>query len=85
MRKKKILMTAEETQSVWTGWHGGESMSDIARDIDKLPATVFGLLRKYGGIEPSPRTRRPRTLSIAEREENSRGLGGRRRHPRYRS
>jgi len=74
MRKKRVEMTVEDKEVVWSGWHSGRSMSDIARDIDKAPASVFGLLRQHGGIEPAARTRNARCLSLEEREEISRGL-----------
>jgi len=67
-------MTIEDKELVWSSWHAGRSMSDIARDINKMPASVFGFLRQYGGIEPRQRCRRSSHLSIEEREEISRGI-----------
>ena len=49
-------------------------MSDISRDVDKAPASIFGFLRQHGGIEPAVPTRSERALSLSEREEISRGV-----------
>ena len=68
-------MTSEDKSTVWKRWHEGRSMSQIAPEIGKTPASVFGLLRQHGGIEPRSRTRRPDALTEHEREEISRQLG----------
>ena len=49
-------------------------MSNIARVIDKPPATVFSYLQYHGGIRPWQRFRRAEALSLEEREEISRGI-----------
>jgi len=49
-------------------------MIKIATTINKPPATVFSYLRYHGGIRPRERVRSPMSLSLAEREEISRGL-----------
>lgn len=67
-------MTPQDHRIIWRGWHAGRSMSDIGRDVDKAPASIFGFLRQHGGIEPPIPTRSERTLSLSEREEISRGL-----------
>jgi len=74
MAGKHWFMTAEDKRIVWRGWHAGRSMSDLGREIGKAPASVFGLLRQHGGIEPARRVRRPDALVEEEREEISRRL-----------
>ena len=49
-------------------------MANIARIIDKPPATVFSYLQYHGGIRPRHRFRRAEALSLEEREEISRGI-----------
>lgn len=49
-------------------------MSDIARAIEKPPATVFSYLQYHGGIQPRQPKRRTQALSFEEREEISRGI-----------
>jgi len=51
-----------------------ESISQISVALAKPPGSVFTILRHYGGIAPAPRKRRSEFLSLAEREEISRGL-----------
>ena len=67
-------MTPHDHKIIWQGWHAGRSMSDISRDVDKTPASIFGFLRQHGGIEPAIPTRSEYALTLSEREEISRGL-----------
>jgi IS30 family transposase len=57
-------------------WHRGESKNAIARVLQISRLGVRGMLRQAGGIPPRPRTRSARALSLADREEISRGLAG---------
>lgn len=63
-----------QKKEVWERWRGGESLSDIGRAIGKHPASVFGVLKLYGGYLPLLRKRSCRTLGIEEREAISRGI-----------
>lgn len=67
-------MTHERKARIWQLWRQGRPMSEIARDIEKPPATVYSYLLYHGGITPRPRIRRPGSLSLEEREAISRGL-----------
>lgn len=67
-------MTDVQKDEVWRRWRHGESLSDIGRAVGKFPASIFGLLRLYGGVTPPTRHRAARVLTLAEREEISRGL-----------
>jgi len=49
-------------------------MIEIARDIEKPPATVYSYLRYHGGVQPRARVQRANSLSADERETISRGL-----------
>lgn len=68
-------MSDEDRTDLWVRWGRGESISDIARAIERPPGSVFTVLKSSGGYVPPPRRRRPGTLTAAEREEISRGLG----------
>lgn len=63
-----------QKEELWRRWHNGESLSDIGRALGKHPASVFGVLRLYGGFMPLKRSRSERALTLAEREEISRGI-----------
>ncbi len=61
-------------QELWERWRAGESISDIARALQKPPGSIHGMLEATGGISPPQRHRRRCALTPAEREEISRGL-----------
>ena len=73
-RRRDYGFTERQRAELWTRWKAGESLTDIARALDKVPASIFDVIRKRGGIPPAPRTRSRRALSLLEREEISRGL-----------
>jgi IS30 family transposase len=67
-------LTAEQKRELWSRWKHGESLSEIGRALGKQPGSIHGVVASNGGYVPEPRTRSERTLSLAEREEISRGL-----------
>ena len=67
-------MDEQRKSLIWHEWERGTPMSNIARVIDKPPATVFSYLQYHGGIRPRQRFRRAEALSLEEREEISRGI-----------
>lgn len=71
---RSIGFSDAQKAEVWSRWRAGESLSDISRAIGKRPTSVFFVLKRYGGITPDQRHRSPRSLSIEEREDISRGL-----------
>jgi len=71
-------MSDQKKAVIWDKWGSGSAMIQIARTINKPPATVFSYLRYHGGIQPHQRIRRLSSLSIEEREEISRGLAANR-------
>jgi IS30 family transposase len=67
-------MTDDRKASIWRMWQQGHPMSEIARDIEKPPATVYSYLLYHGGITPRKRQRRATCLTLEEREAISRAL-----------
>lgn len=67
-------MDLDDKVKIWKRWQEGKSLSDIGREIDRTPASIFGYIRLHGGFPPSERTRSNRSLSIEDREEISRGI-----------
>jgi IS30 family transposase len=61
-------------KELWQRWKAGESISDISRALKKPPGSIHGMLRATGGIVLPQRRRRRCALTLAEREEISRGL-----------
>jgi len=64
----------EELAALWDAWKGGWTISQIARSLNRRPASIFMVLRRDGGIAPRTRCRAAQALRAAEREEISRGL-----------
>jgi len=67
-------LSAVGKKELWERWRAGESISDIARALQKPPGSIHGMLEATGGISPPERRRRGCALTPAEREEISRGL-----------
>ncbi|MEU9837541.1 helix-turn-helix domain-containing protein [Streptosporangium sp. NPDC048047] len=67
-------MSDAQKRELWDRWKAGESISQIARALDKPPGSVFTVVKSNGGYVPPLRPKRPGTLSFAEREEIFRGL-----------
>jgi IS30 family transposase len=73
-QRKRIYYSAAQRAEIWDRWRRGESMSSIGRRFDRESSSVFSVLSPSGGIRPPERRRPLRALSLAEREEVSRGL-----------
>ncbi len=71
---QRVGLTPAEVDEVWSRWRAGQAVKVLAREMRKHPSTVRDLLKRCGGIRPRPRTRAELRLSMAEREEISRGL-----------
>ena len=59
---------------MWDRWQKGETLGSIARLFDRHHSSIEGIIVESGGIRPAPRHRASRCLSLAEREEISRGI-----------
>ena len=66
--------TAAEKQELWDRWSKGESLSSIGRCFGKPSSSIYSHISPYGGIRPKPRRRSRLALTLAEREEISRGI-----------
>jgi IS30 family transposase len=71
---RPLKLTPAEVDEVWARWRAGQAVKVLARQMRVNPSTVRDLLHRTGGIRPSPRRRWEVRLSLAEREEISRGL-----------
>jgi len=73
-RRQRTYFTSEQKAEIWARWRRGESMSSIGREFDRQSSSIYPLLSRSGGIRPPDRRRSRLALSLAEREEISRGL-----------
>jgi len=67
-------MSAAEKDELWRRWRTGAGHSEIGRVLGKFPASIFAVLRLHGGMMPPKQSRSEVALTLAEREEVSRGL-----------
>ncbi len=73
-QRPRIYYTETDKSLMWDRWQKGESLHSIARLFDRHHSAIQGILSRTGGIRPPPRRRSRRSLSLAEREEISRGV-----------
>ena len=73
-QKSHYGFSALEKEEVWDRWQRGESLKAIGRTFGKASSSIYFQLSPYGGIRPAPRQRSKNALTLAEREEISRGL-----------
>lgn len=73
-RKPRLHYTTELRSRIWDKYEQGESLWSIARSIDRSSSCIYGLLAPTGGVRPPDRKRAKLALSLAEREEISRGI-----------
>jgi IS30 family transposase len=59
---------------MWSRWKAGESLNAIGRALGKQHNVIRFLLARHGGITPAARRRSGRALTLAEREDISRGI-----------
>ena len=71
--KQSILSPAQRTD-VWRRWKAGESLHEIGRAYGKPHSCIRCVLLPRGGIAPAARRRSRLALSLAEREDISRGI-----------
>lgn len=67
-------LSPEQKRELWRRWKAGESLSEIGRALGRQAGSIHGVVEANGGYVPTPRRRSARVLSLAEREEISRGL-----------
>ena len=72
--RTRIKYTAAQRTEIWDRWQRGESLTSIGRLFDRPSSCIYNLLAPTGGIRPPPRRRCHLALTLAEREEISRGI-----------
>ena len=66
--------SSSEIVELWDRWQRGESQKAIGRAFGKSSSSIHFQLAPFGGIRPEPRRRSELALTLAEREEISRGI-----------
>ncbi len=73
-QRPRRYFTEPEMSLMWDRLAKGESVNAIARDLDRSHSALQGVIARSGGIRPRQRKRSLLALTIAEREEISRGI-----------
>ena len=70
---RRVKLSAALRSELWNRWKAGESLHEMGRALGKDHVVVQFLLARHGGIAPPARRRSLVTLTLAEREDISRG------------
>ena len=73
-QRPRIYYNESDKALMWDRWQKGESLNSIARLFDRNHSAIQGILVRTGGIRPPVRRRSRLALTLAEREELSRGI-----------
>jgi IS30 family transposase len=72
--RKRIYYSEADKALMWDRWQQGDSMHTIAGLFDRSHSSVQSMFAEAGGIRPRTRRRSRLALTVAEREEISRGI-----------
>ncbi len=73
-QRPRIYYTETDKALMWDRWQKGESLQTIAQLFDRNHSSIAGVLSRTGGIRPPHRRRSRLALTLAEREDISRGI-----------
>src|SRR6202030_2486069 len=74
IERKRTRLSPTERNEIWGRWKAGQSMHEIGRAYGRPHPTIRKLLLPRGGIAPIARRRSRLALTLAEREDISRGI-----------
>jgi IS30 family transposase len=72
--RRRLKLSAKQRIEMWSRWKAGQSLHAIGRAFGKDHVSIQFMLSQHGGIAPAARRRSPLTLTLAEREDISRGI-----------
>jgi transposase, IS30 family len=67
-------LSAAQKADLWQRWKQGQSLSEIGRALGKHAGSIHGVVSSNGGYIPAIRQWARQALTLAEREEISRGM-----------
>jgi hypothetical protein len=71
---KRWKLSGAQRADMWNRWKTGQSLHAIGRALSKDHVVIRFLLARHGGIAPVARRRSPVAMTLAEREDISRGI-----------
>src|SRR6202167_355485 len=74
MMQRRWKLSSAQRADMWSRWKAGQSLNAIGRALGKDKQVIHFLLARQGGIAPPVRRRSRRALTLAEREDISRGI-----------
>jgi len=74
IQRKRWRLSPAEKVDIWRRWKCGQSQHEIGRAFGRPHPTIRKILLPYGGIAPAVRRRSRLSLTLAEREDISRGI-----------
>jgi len=74
MKQRRWKLSSTQRAEMWSRWKAGQSLNAIGRVLGKDKQVIHFLLARHGGIAPTARRRSRRALTLAEREDISRGI-----------
>ena len=72
--RRRVKLSASQRIDMWSRWKAGQSLHEIGRAFGKDHVSIQFMLSQHGGIVPAIRRRSVVTLTLAEREDISRGI-----------
>ena len=72
--QRRWKLSSAQRADMWNRWKAGQSLNAIGRALGKDQHVIHFLLARHGGIVPRVRRRSRRVLTLAEREDISRGI-----------
>jgi IS30 family transposase len=73
-QRKRTRLSPTQKTDIWRRWKAGQTLHEIGRVFDKPHTSIRHFLLPRGGIAPAARRRSPLALTLAEREDISRGI-----------
>src|SRR6266446_7682959 len=73
-RARRWKLSSAQRTDLWSRWKAGQSLNEIGRALGKDHVVIQFLLARRGGIAPAVRRRSRQVLTLAEREDISRGI-----------
>jgi transposase len=73
-RRPRIYYSATQRAHIWERWRQGDTLHQIAKSLDRYHSSIHRIVAESGGIRPAERRRSRLALTLAEREEISRGI-----------
>jgi hypothetical protein len=71
---RQVKLSGIQRSDIWSRWKAGQPFHEIGRVFGKDHVSIQFMVAQHGGIAPAARRRSPLTLTLAERENISRGI-----------